>query len=502
MYAVLDLDFSTGEEAGEKSEGSEPVPRKVRSVEEALEEVEIFQEDLGDIAAFVNGRGSLVFATFSAETIRVLKSLGKEEPDSQGEKDKIVIECHEGNHVGAKMMFQMILNDGYFWPTLFKECLKVTKSCILCLKFNIKGYGFHPARTITAGAPFDHALWDIIGKLPTSINGYNFILVIIDVLTRFVILRPLVTKSAVEIASRLVEVFANFGVPKILQSDNDRALLNETTEKIRGLAGFQFRRIMAYFPRTNGVVERFIQEAKLLIFKVIRGDTSEWELFVPAAQMALNDRVLSRHDSRAFSLMFGRRFNGFKNYREVEFDESNGREWIENAQKWGIDVWEAISLKSKEVGDGICNRLNKKKGAKNKRQELKVGDFVMKMRHVRTTKFAERWEGPFQVIEKGQDGYRIQEVEGRILLGFFPIEHLKLIEELFVDEEKTLFEVEEILDHQGEAEDRLYLVKWKDYAEKTWEKRENFQTTDCILEYWDKVRENEKKKKGRRKKRD
>ena len=158
-----------------------------------------------------------------------------------------------------KMRFQMIFNDGYFWPTLFKECLKITKSCILCLKFNIKGGGFHPARTITAGVPFDHVLWDLIGKLPTSMNGYNFILVIIDVLTRFVILRPLVTKSAVEIASCLVEVFANFGVPKILQSDNDRALLNETTEKIRGLAGFQFRRIMAYFPRTNGVVERFIQ---------------------------------------------------------------------------------------------------------------------------------------------------------------------------------------------------------------------------------------------------
>ena len=117
LYSVLDLDFGTGEEAGEKSEGSEPVPRKVRSVEEALEEVEIFREDLGDIAAFVNGRGSLVFATFSAETIRMFKSLGKEEPDSQGEKDKIVIECHEGNHVGAKMLFQMILNDGYFWPT-------------------------------------------------------------------------------------------------------------------------------------------------------------------------------------------------------------------------------------------------------------------------------------------------------------------------------------------------------------------------------------------------
>ena len=236
--------------------------------------------------------------------------------------------------------------------------------------------------------------------------------------------------------------------------------------------------------------------------KVIRGDMSEWERFIPAAQMALNDRVLSRHDSRAFSLMFGRRFNGFRNYREVEFDESRGREWIENAQKWGNDVWEAIALKSKEVGDGVCERSNKKKGAKNKRQELKVGDFVMKMRHVRTTKFAERWEGPYQIFEKGEDGYRLKEVEGRILLGFFPIEHLKVIEELFVDEDEILFEVEEILDHKGETEDRLYLVKWKGYSKATWEERRNFQTTDCILEYWDKVRENDTKKKGRRKKRD
>ena len=52
----------------------------------------------------------------------------------------------------------------------------------------------------------------------------------------------------------------------------------------------------------------------------------------------------------------------------------------------------------------------------------------MKIRQHRTTKFAERWEGPFEVFEEGADGYRLKELEGKILIGFFPIEHLKLIE--------------------------------------------------------------------------
>ena len=169
-------------------------------------------------------------------------------------------------------------------------------------------------------------------------------------------------------------------------------------------------------------------------------------------------------------------------------------------QKWGNDVWEAISFKSKEVGEGICDRFNAKKGAKNKREELKVGNYVMKIRHVRTTKFAERWEGPYQIIEKGKDGYRLKEVDGRILLGFFPVEHLKVIEELFAEEDEVLYEVEEILDHKGETGDRLYQVKWRGFAKTTWEEQANFRTTDCILDYWDKVREKNKKKRSRRKK--
>ena len=159
-------------------------------------------------------------------------------------------------------------------------------------------------RPINAKGPLEHVIWDLIGKLVTSKDGNNFISIVVDVLSRFVILRPLRTKSKEEIALRLVEIFGNFGVPTTLQSDNERALTTESiTKHLRGMAGFKFRRIMTYFPRTNGLVERYVQESKALLLKVIKGDTDGWGLFVPAVQMALNDRVISRHDGLYFKVL-------------------------------------------------------------------------------------------------------------------------------------------------------------------------------------------------------
>ena len=46
---------------------------------------------------------------------------------------------------------------------------------------------------------------------------------------------------------------------------------------------------MAYFPRTNGVVEKWVGETKTLLLKWVKGDFESWKSFVPAYQMSLND---------------------------------------------------------------------------------------------------------------------------------------------------------------------------------------------------------------------
>ena len=164
----------------------------------------------------------------------------------------------------------------------------------------------------------DHVIYDFIGKLRVSERGYCFILIMVCVMTRFVFLKPLRTKSAKEVAFALVNVFANFGVPQILQSDNEQVMVADILEELRKLGGFQLRRIMKYFPRQNGVVERFVQETKQVLLKWAKGDFSGWEYYIPAIQMGLNDRIISRHRSRPFLVMFGRRMNKFENFEGVE----------------------------------------------------------------------------------------------------------------------------------------------------------------------------------------
>ena len=194
--------------------------------------------------------------------------------------------------------------------------------------------------------------------------------------------------------------------------------------------------------------------------------------------------------------MFGRRFNGFDDYRKIEFDEVSEREWIKNAHKWGKDVWEIISEKGENMGEKICRNKNEVL-KKNKVREYKIGDLVMKKKQLRKNKLVERWEGPFEIIEKNDTGYRLKEPNGKVLVGFFPIEHLRVIQEVFEELDEVEYEVEEILDHKGEPGDRVYKVKWKGYSKPTWEHQSNFSTTECILDYWEKKN---KKKKGNKKK--
>ena len=211
--------------------------------------------------------------------------------------------------MGEAILFKMLWEDGFWWEGMWKECKLVAMGCRDCMKFNVGRRGFHPMGTILADRPWDHIIIDLIGQLKASERGFVFILIIVDVLTCYVVLKPLRTKGAKEIAYALVKVFANYGVLKVLQSDNEQTFLSKVVEELRFIAGFQKRNIMKYNPRQNGLVEQFVAETKRVLFKWLKGDVSGWEGYVPAVQMSLNDRILSCHNSRPFSLMFGRKTN-------------------------------------------------------------------------------------------------------------------------------------------------------------------------------------------------
>ena len=60
--------------------------------------------------------------------------------------------------------------------------------------------------------------------------------------------------------------------------------------------------------------------------------------------MGLNDRIISRHRSCPFSVMFGRRMNKFENFEGVELaNDLDEGELVKKAQEWGSKLWEILA---------------------------------------------------------------------------------------------------------------------------------------------------------------
>ena len=105
-------------------------------------------------------------------------------------------------------------------------------------KHNLARVGFHPLQAIQAELPFEHISKNLFGPLTTTLSGYNYVLVVVDIATCFVLLKPLRDKTAEETAWNLAQCFTDFGVPKILQSDNGTEFANRVLFELKSQLGF------------------------------------------------------------------------------------------------------------------------------------------------------------------------------------------------------------------------------------------------------------------------
>lgn len=71
---------------------------------------------------------------------------------------------------------------------------------------------------------------DLIDFQSQADGDYKFIMVYQDHQTKFVILRPLKTQTAKEVAKHILSIFYIFGAPKVLQSENGREFCDDITE--------------------------------------------------------------------------------------------------------------------------------------------------------------------------------------------------------------------------------------------------------------------------------
>jgi len=145
------------------------------------------------------------------------------------------------------------LRASLFWPGMDAEIEEFCRNCETCVRLQPLSKDT-PLQT----TPLPEHCWekcgiDLVGPFP----GQIYILTLVDYRSKWpeaIILRNITSQ---QIIKELTEVFARFGNPKILVTDNGRQFISEEFEGFLKLNGINHARASPYYPQSNGQVERF-----------------------------------------------------------------------------------------------------------------------------------------------------------------------------------------------------------------------------------------------------
>jgi hypothetical protein len=101
-----------------------------------------------------------------------------------------------------------------------------------------------------------------------------------------------------------------------------------------------------------------------------------------AIQLSMNDKVLDRHLSSLFTLMYAKKLNRNKDYKRIEIVRATLEELMKRNKKMVKIIYLKIERKSREKGKENVKRVN----GKRKLKKLEVKTKVIKTIDIQTSK--------------------------------------------------------------------------------------------------------------------
>lgn len=147
-------------------------------------------------------------------------------------------------------------------------------------------------------------LWELdlvtFPKLTKFNSGYVYLLVCIDVFSRFAFVRPLFTKQPREIVKALVDIFENtLRIPRTIQSDAGKEFVGKNMQDFLKSYNIKFRIPKTSLPAKCAVVEAFNRTLKQRIARYLNwkrmNDKTNPNRYIDALQMIVDDYNGTKH---------------------------------------------------------------------------------------------------------------------------------------------------------------------------------------------------------------
>ena len=298
----------------------------------------------------------------------------------------------------------------FYWPSVFRDVADYCKSCPECQRTGKGSQHKVPLVPLPVmQEPFERIAMGIVGPLPCSKRGNQYILVVCDYATRYPEAMAMRKIDAGVVAEKLIQMFSRVGIPREILSDQGTNFMSQLLKELYNLLHIQPIRTSPYHPQTDGLLERFNKTLKSLLRKFVKKEGCDWDMLLPYLLFAYREVPQATTGFSPFELLYGREVRGPLDVVREEWEAEKKsdqsvlshilaiRERLEEMTTIVQDNWKKAQSRQKTWYD-----------QNTRDRELKPGDEVLVLLPTSSNKLLAQWQGPYYVLRKtGKVNYEI-----------------------------------------------------------------------------------------------
>jgi len=204
-------------------------------------------------------------------------------------------------HVGMDKTLELVSRN-YYWRGIAQTIQRYIKSCDSCQRnkaTNQKPAGLLQPLPIP-DKNWEHVSLDLIGPLPSTANGFDCIVTVVDKLSKMAHFIPTtITVDAPGLAKLMMNnVFKLHGFPVAFISDRDPRFTSAYWQAFIDALGIAPHMSTSFHPETDGQTERMNRTIEEMLRSYINDKHDNWDELLPYLELAYNN---SRQASTKFT---------------------------------------------------------------------------------------------------------------------------------------------------------------------------------------------------------